>query len=184
MKNIILLSSLSFLSVSATLHAQPQKGDWLAGVTLLGGPTHGSNFGYTPRMNLAPRASYFITNRLSVGLSTGFSFARGPEKSYVLSYDVSPFMRYYFSRKEGIRLHRPVLFTELSAGVGGHKIVDKTNQFSSSYNNRSANVGIGVAYYVNKYVSVEGMATLGKPRYNIGINVLVPGRKKKDANVK
>lgn len=198
MKNLVLITTLaSTVLAGTTAFAQPQKGDWMVGASIANSQAYLSNNGYNQfQVSLLPSAGYFLTNRIAVGTGIGLSYASGGHRQHYFHYSISPFARYYFSKKEGIQIHKPVLFGEVSTAIGGHSIVDKRNNYMQSNGYGAVGAGIGLAYFITPNVSVEGLLKLNSqnlyhtpnngviPSLNIGFNIYLKGKKRKAEVVK
>lgn len=194
MKRLLLLALSGTTCILSPAKAQPAKGSWMVGANLANASTYirpntGNNF----NVSVNPAAGYFLTNRLVAGTTVGGSFGAA-FKSHFVGYHFTPFTRYYFASKEGIRLHRPTLFAEASAGVAGQRYVDKVNNLRLSDRFFQAGYGAGASYFINPNVSIEamlkmthyggGMRTGGpartvSPSLNLGFQVYLGGSKKR-----
>lgn len=197
MKKLVLTTVASTVLATTAVFAQPQKGDWMVGAGIANSQAYLSNRGYNQfQVSLLPSAGYFIGNRFAVGTGIGLGYAAGWRKQHYFHYSISPFARYYFARKEGIKIHRPVLFGEASISVGGRSIVDKTINYRQTNSTGNVGVGVGLAYFITPNVSVEGLLKLYTqdlyykpnngiiPSLSIGFNIYLKGKKRKAEVVK
>lgn len=180
MKKLILASVLLTSLVTTTAFAQPKKGSWMVGADIAGAAASnpgGGNMLF--HAALTPKAGYFLTNRLVAGTSLNMGLAVG-KKQYALAYGISPFLRYYFAKKDGVQLKKINFFSEVSAGYLGNSYVDKVNDMKFQNNNFSASAGIGAAYFITPNVSLEASYNLNyySPfKVNSNINQLQQGLK-------
>src|SRR5690606_29028347 len=74
--------------------APVQQGNWIVGGSLgsLGYSFEGESF----NINLNPRAGYFVSDGLAIGLGANVGLATSPDADNVWTYGVAPFVRYYF----------------------------------------------------------------------------------------
>jgi hypothetical protein len=102
-----LLSTLVVLTLHFSLHAQLSKGSWLVGgsVGFTSSTTNEPYEQYTATsISIAPKAGYFLIDRLAAGLTLGTSFNHQHyDNSNIIPnsytdniYGVGPFLRYYF----------------------------------------------------------------------------------------
>lgn len=194
MKKLLLLIAIISIT-SSVANAQPRKGDWMVGANITGvsgyvdpGISHSFN------INFAPTAGYFFGNRLAAGTSIGLGYNQHSIFGNSLSYGVSPFLRYYFSKKEGMELKRAYLFTDVSAGYNGFTQNNKVSNTKITGNLLNAGAGLGLAYFITSNVSIEGLFKVNyysgtnslmtgfaqfQPSLGIGFQIYLPGKKKK-----
>jgi len=175
MKSLLLsaLFGLCFLSLSG----QPAKGTWM-----LGGDAHfQSNIGGSEfeALGLSPRAGYFVTDRLALGMGAGIYAGRTEFLKYS-GVNVSPFARYYF----------PIKKTNLSF------LLETGGTFSSGQFDRLTSktwrvqAGGGINYFLSPEFAIEAM--LGAARvfpqvgdnstetdFRIGFQVFLPRKDRK-----
>lgn len=196
MKKIILTTITTVLGTTAVF-AQPQKGDWMVGAGIANGQAYLQTPGYNQfNVQLTPLGGYFAGNRIALGTGVGLGYAAG-RGAHSLGYSISPFARYYFAGKQGIQLQKPVLFAEASMALHGYSAVDKINNWRYSDMGLSGGAGVGLAYFINQHVSVEGLFKLNSrytyhnnvgrgvtPSLGIGFNIYLKGKKRKAEVVK
>lgn len=197
MKKLLLLATVIPILSTTAANAQPRKGDWLVGANIAGlsgyvDPGVNSHFD----VHIVPSAGYFLTNRLAIGTGIGLGYHANSKKIHGFNYGVSPFLRYYFSKKEGMELKRAYLFTDVSAGYNGFTQKNKVNNTKITGNLLNAGAGLGLAYFITQNVSIEGLFKVNystginginsnfaqfRPSLGIGFNIYLPGRKKESA---
>lgn len=168
MKKLLLITPLLFVLTSSSF-AQPQKGSWLVGASIAnGGAAVQPNINSVFNFNISPKAGYFLSNRLALG--TGINFGIGGSattKQFAFNYGASPFLRYYFAKKEGMQVNKAYLFTEVSAGYNGTNYREGIAGGRYTSNMLQAGAGLGLAYFIAPNVSIEG---LFKMNYATGVN--------------
>ncbi|HEY5751488.1 MAG TPA: outer membrane beta-barrel protein [Chryseolinea sp.] len=143
-------------------HGQTDKGSFLLGGSI--GFTHNSTTTYGTSgasidsksfmIDVQPSVSYFIIDRLAVGLTTPYSYSKIKSKSYqteltatTKTYSVGPLVRYYFPLGS-----EWAIFPEVSYNYGwawNDGLTDKSRTFQG---------GVGLVYFLNQSVGVEGKA--------------------------
>lgn len=194
MKKLTIATVLCTLFTTVSF-AQPRKGDWMVGAGLAA-----ANADITPNVNtnfnvsLFPKAGYFVGNRLAIGTGTGLSFSMHTSaKQYVLGYSISPFARWYFAEKEGIKPKKAYVFTELDLGYRGSTFIDKPNDRRYNSDLIQAGLGVGAAYFIVPNVSLEGLFKMNhrtgvrnapanfnhfSPSISLGFQIYLRGRNK------
>lgn len=126
-----------------------QEGNWL-----VGGSIGSLGYGFETKVfniTLAPKAGYFVSDGIAVGLSlpVGFETNKGGENYF--SYGVTPFARYYFPEGSSATGR---FFGELNAGVAGNNGGDDV-AFAFGAN-------LGYAHFVTNSVALEVTAGYNK----------------------
>lgn len=160
MKRVFLFSTL-FMLAGLFVHAQDvnrpqtsasvgmtpiQQGNWMIGGSV-------GNIGYSFEgeifsISLNPRAGYFVTDGLAVGLGVLGSFTAVSGQDNVFGYGVSPFVRYYFPEGSSSTGR---FFAQGDVGIAG----------SSPGSGASLALGanVGYAHFITQSVALE--ATIG-----------------------
>lgn len=156
-----LLSTLVILTLHSSLHAQLTKSSWIIGGSLgfssSTTPASYGNFNYTV-VSIAPKAGYFLIDRLAAGLTVNTSFTHShydnmiyyPSTYHSNQYGVGPFVRYYFlpaQKPANILLEISDQYTWISAS-------QQANSHLNSYG-----FAAGPAFFLNPSVALE--CTLG-----------------------
>ncbi|MGK6353020.1 hypothetical protein [Parapedobacter sp. DT-150] len=119
-----------------------QKGNWIVGGSLgsLGYSFEGENF----NISINPRAGYFISDGVAIGLGLVGSLATVPDDDDVWGYGVSPFVRYYFPQGSSATGR---FFAQGDVGISG----------SSPGSGASLALGanVGYAHFVTSSVALE-----------------------------
>lgn len=128
---------------SASVGLTPiQKGNWIVGGSLgsLGYSFEGENF----NISLNPRAGYFVSDGVAIGLGLVGSLATFPEADNIWGYGVSPFVRYYFPQGSSATGR---FFAQGDVGISG----------SSSGDGASLALGanVGYAHFITSSVALE-----------------------------
>lgn len=126
-----------------------KQGNWIVGGALgsMGYSFEGENF----NINLMPKAGYFITDGIAIGLGTNVGFQTVKDGDNVWSYGVMPFIRYYFP--EGAS-ETGRFFGQGEVGVSGASATgDGKNQTSFAFG-----LGLGYSHFVSRNVALEAIA--------------------------
>ncbi len=126
--------------------APVQKGNWIVGGSLgsLGYSFEGKNF----NISVNPRAGYFVSDGIAVGLGVTGSLAAVSGEDNVWGYGVAPFVRYYFPEGSSASGR---FFAQGDVGISG----------SSPGSGASLALGanVGYAHFITNSVALE--ASLG-----------------------
>lgn len=160
--NVTLQFLLCFCFMASLSFGQTDKGSFLLGGSIgfarNNTTTYITNSGSTETKSFTidaqPSVSYFIIDRLAVGLITPYSYSKkksayaGSEwASTDKSYSVGPAVRYYFPLGS-----EWAIFPEASYSYGwtwNNDLTNKTRVFQG---------GVGLVYFLNQSVGVEGRA--------------------------
>ncbi len=123
-----------------------KKGNWMVGgaVGSLGYSFEGENF----NINVMPKAGYFITDGIALGLETGVGFQTIKDGDNVWNYTFMPFARYYF----------PEGASETGRFYGNGKIGISGASATGGDNNETSfafGVGLGYSHFVSRNVALE-----------------------------
>lgn len=125
--------------------APVQQGNWIVGGSLgsLGYSFEGENF----NIMLNPRAGYFISDGVAIGLSLVGSLATVPNSDNLWGYGVAPFVRYYFPQGSSATGR---FFAQGDIGISG----------SSPGSGASLALGanVGYAHFITNSVALEATA--------------------------
>jgi hypothetical protein len=158
--------------------AQTSKGSWMLGGNASFSQEKYQSEKYT-KFSVSPQMGYFLHNNWVVGLTpTLFSDKNNAFENKGAGLGV--FSRYYIG-KEKIKFFPECSFLWIKSKF-------KNNGFSGESNNEYYNIGLGagVAYFLNKNVSIEGAFRLNKAERNqngldsdtigfyIGLQVFLP----------
>ena len=152
MKNITIIFVFLSLVCLQHLHAQTEQGRFL-----VGGSVGGSYNSFSNTSNLSfgigPYVGFFVMDDLAIGsgLYANFNRSRNPQiADGIISYSfgISPFARFYFHDFENAKT-----FAELGAGYSAS--VARINGDPVSNTNFSANLAVGIAFFLNEHVAVE-----------------------------
>lgn len=161
MKHLSLFSALLLVAVFTVSAQQPdinrpqtsasvgmapvQQGNWIVGGSLgsLGYSFEGESF----NINLNPRAGYFVSDGLAVGLgaNVGLITQSGDEDNY-WTYGVAPFVRYYFPQGSSATGR---FFGQGEVGIAGSS--------GGAGADLAFGLGAGYAHFITQSVALEAM---------------------------
>lgn len=136
------------------------KGDIFAsGSVGYGSEKTGDNKNNT--FNFSPKAGYFVTNNIAVGVKLGFTSGKDTEQvgpasieTKTNTFEAGAFGRYYFTPASQFSF-----FGELSAGFNSSKTEIDGVPGESKSNGFNVGVAPGISYFVSKNIALE--ATFG-----------------------
>lgn len=194
MKKVLLLACVFILISTSAIYAQPEKGDWMVGASLVNANGYiNSTVPHQFSFNLNPSAGYFLSNRVAIGTGLNLGYGVFGSRNYFLNVGLSPFARYYFVPKEGMQAKKLFLFGELSTQVGVTNYVDKVGNINTTNSGFNAGVGAGLGYLIAPNVSIEGLLKINhyssfqgvsnqpfglQPSLGIGFQIYLRGKKK------
>jgi outer membrane protein len=108
-------------------------------------------------LTLLPKAGYFLSQRLAVGIQTGISSTifrypdDDPDKSSTTLFVFKPFGRYYFTTGNG------GIFAEAGLGIGAgkSKVFYNSGTVETNETMLSVDLSPGIYYYVTPSISLE-----------------------------
>jgi hypothetical protein len=139
---------IATLFVAITSNAQIDKGNWMMGgsgsFSNYKSKSGGNTISETTSLSVRPNIGFFVMDKLAVGSGIGFLFffPKGPVKSPTY-YDISPFVRYYFLKKE----KQINIFSETSYGIELNSLNSNTSQ--------RLNLKAGTVFFLNGSVGIE-----------------------------
>ena len=96
MKKLLLLASVIPVLTTTVGNAQPRKGDWMVGANVI---------------PFSLKGGYFLSDRLAVGTELLINGTYSPaQKTIAANIGASPFIRYYFASKDGMKANRFYFF--------------------------------------------------------------------------
>ncbi|MGG5578372.1 hypothetical protein ACPDHL_13650 [Myroides sp. C15-4] len=123
-----------------------KKGNWIVGGAL--GSTGYSFEEESFNINVTPRAGYFISDGIAIGLEIGTGFQTVKDGDNIWSYKVMPFARYYFP--EGASATGR-FFGQGAVGISGAEIAGESN---TSF---AFNINAGYSHFVSRNVALEAI---------------------------
>ncbi|MFD0700883.1 outer membrane beta-barrel protein [Myroides pelagicus] len=123
-----------------------KKGNWIVGGAL--GSTGYSFEDKSFNINLSPRAGYFISDGIAVGLEVGAGLQTVKDASDIWSYKVMPFARYYFP--EGAS-ETGRFFGQGAVGISG---AETSNSSDTSF---AFALNAGYSHFVTRNVALEAI---------------------------
>src|SRR5688572_3402897 len=144
------------VTVSCTLQAQIQKGNFLAGGTLSFRSTdYTADNSKTTAWNFTPGGGYFIIDKLSLGARITFAYNSNDGDSYTDLLG-GPFARYYFLPME----KKTNVFLEADYLLGSEKYQDM-----EAVGKSQTGVSAGPAFFVNPYIAIETIISWRSLKY-------------------
>lgn len=155
-----------------------QKGNWLVGGSIgaLGYSFESENF----NINLMPKAGYFISDGIAIGLGVnlGFSTVKGGDN--IWGYGVKPFIRYYFPEGSSASGR---FFGQGDLGITGANEGTSDTSFAFGLN-------LGYAHFITNTVALEVTAGYNYSKSDaanavaqnglgaaVGFQIYLPGKK-------
>ena len=176
MKKLLLLASVIPVLTTTVGNAQPRKGDWMVGANVI---------------PFSLKGGYFLSDRLAVGTELLINGTYSPaQKTIAANIGASPFIRYYFASKDGMKANRFYFFGDVNFTVGYGFSIDNINNQKSSNEYYKTGIAPGLVYLINNKVSFDGalrfnyyaIGSAGNSHigttYELGIQVFLAGRKK------
>ncbi len=116
-------------------------------------PEGGTNSKTTYNVNIAPAVGYFVVDNLSINLQGSYSLQDGDYIEKMSQLTLMPSASYYFPIESKFRPF-------VSAGVGYATIaqfvpIEGSGVSRHSFNGLTWGVGAGVAFFINKYLSLD-----------------------------
>jgi hypothetical protein len=141
-RNATCLLGLLFLGLAVS--AQTEKGSWMVGGNVaLNTATNDT------KITFSPSAGYFFIKNLAAGINLALDYSKISEVK-TTAWGVGPFGRYYF----GTMNVRPFAHADLS--FQSNKT--ETSSGTETYNSTQYFLGAGLAAFINRNVSIEGLA--------------------------
>lgn len=132
------------------------KGDLFLSGSVGYGSDEDFNGDKTNEFNVSPKAGYFVTNNIAVGLSLGYTNGKteqdGEADTKTNEFNVGAFGRYYFTPASQFSI-----FGELGVGYGTLK--QEQGDAEAKYNGFNVGLAPGVSYFISKNFALE--ATVG-----------------------
>lgn len=156
-----------------------QKGNWIVGGAIgsLGYSFEGENF----NINLMPKAGYFISDGIAVGLGVDLGFATVKGGDNIWGYGIKPFVRYYIPEGSSSTGR---FFGQGDLGITGANEGTSDTSFAFGIN-------AGYAHFVSNNVALEVMAGYNYSKSSassavaqnglgvaVGFQIYLPGAKK------
>ena len=156
MKQIIFITIVAGTLISSSVYAQPQKGDFFVGLSMANNSVNSIGAVYTqPFINgVVPKAGYFLTKNIAIGTNVMFGGEYVVDNIYKYNLNVTPFMRYYFRKKEEKENKKAFWFIEATAGYGLNATTD-INQDVIQTGSFMMGAGAGVNYFITDNLSAE-----------------------------
>ena len=163
--------------------AQTEKGNLMVGTQLadIGGDFQKGSNGFNLELN--PSAAYFFENNLALGAMVSFGVNTMQDRPTRFSYGIGPWMRYYFSVPEEMRLSPHAAFF-VDAFVGFQGV--SHSKGGGSTNGLGIKVGPGLSYFITENVSLDAAlnynlilgfgnaTTQNRLGINVGFQIFLP----------
>lgn len=147
-----LFSFLLLFTITNSLLAQTEKGDWM-----IGGGFNLNTSGNNTVISLSPGAAAFIINNLAIGGNLKMSYTKeGLIKT--TTFGLGPWLRYYFTSANV----RPILQGNLNFISSKTKV----NNVSSTNNGTNFFLGGGAAIFLSSHVSLDMLMGYDRTKYN------------------
>lgn len=142
---------IAALLISLSTNAQITKGNWMVGgsASFKSYKSENVNTGNIENYNyvdLSPNLGYFIMDKLVIGAKTGFGYVGYTGGDYGKSYNIGPFVRYYFLKPEKLIN----VFAQANYGFGEY-----INSVNSKYPTRNYGFKAGPVIFFNSSVALE-----------------------------
>lgn len=189
MKAIFTSLVILFSFIYNITFAQISKGTWLidGNVSAFMGISDDVN---DYNFSAAPKIGYFLNDRLLIGTSAGFtkSFSESESPGFDFkftsnSYNISPFIRYYFPVKNYdvlqyfLQTEFDAAFSQINTFTNNIESIDKNNDYILSF-------GGGLNYFIHQNIALEGIlqyrSSFSEDNnqhhiiYNIGLQFFLP----------
>jgi len=190
-KNLLLIgllfSAVNFASAqeitrpqySESVGAKPiQKGNWMIGGALgsLGYSFEGENF----NINVTPRAGYFISDGVAIGLGVNAGLETVKNGDNIWKYGVLPYVRYYIPEGSSSTGR---FFGQGEIGISGSNGGTSDTSFAFG-------IGAGYSHFVSRTVALEAIVGYNYSKSNastaqaqnglgvaVGFQIYLPGKK-------
>lgn len=155
-----------------------QKGNWLVGGSIgaLGYSFESENF----NINLMPKAGYFISDGIAVGLGVNLGFSTVKDGDNIWGYGIKPFIRYYFPEGSSASGR---FFGQGDLGITGANEGASDTSFAFGLN-------LGYAHFITNTVALEVTAGYNYSKSDaanavaqnglgaaVGFQIYLPGKK-------
>jgi hypothetical protein len=142
----LILAAFTILAFSQT-----DKGDWMVGGRIdINTGKNSTHIGFTPN------AGVFFFENFAAGGTITFDYAKSGDNK-TTDFGIGPFARYYFTHHKA----RPLVH----ANVNYLSSKLKTPMFSSTNTGTNLFLGGGLAYFINRNVSLEGLIGYSNTKY-------------------
>jgi len=155
-----------------------QKGNWLVGGSIgaLGYSFESENF----NINLMPKAGYFISDGIAIGLGVNLGFSTVKDGDNIWGYGIKPFIRYYFPEGSSASGR---FFGQGDLGITGANEGASDTSFAFGLN-------LGYAHFITNTVALEVTAGYNYSKSDaanavaqnglgaaVGFQIYLPGKK-------
>lgn len=163
---------------SASVGRAPiQQGNWMVGGSL---GSLGYNFSSeTFSIAIEPRASYFISNGVAIGLTLGGSLSTRKESDNIWGYKLAPHVRYFFP--EGAS-STGRFFAEGEMGIGGSTATSDVSFLAgikggyAHFITESVALEAGLGYTYSK-ADVSTSNSVTGLNFSLGFQIYLPGQR-------
>ena len=153
-----------------------RKGNWMVGGSLgsMGYSFEGKSF----NVNINPRAGYFVSDGIAIGLSLNGGFQSVKHEKDIWTYGVAPFVRYFFPEGSSSTGR---FFGQGEVGIAGAS--------RGSDVTFAAGVGLGYAHFITRSVALEAIVGYNYSKannasanaqnglgFNLGFQIYLPGQ--------
>ena len=171
------------LLLTAAAHAQMKKGNVMMGANL-SNLSFGLDKPNVFRMDINPKAAYFVQDGIAFGVDLSFGLATSKGMGTDINYGIGGLARYYMDRRIYEVVRNGLFFAEATAGISGVNPAAGGNT-----NGLGFSMGPGFSYFITNSIGLEallkynGVVGFGSSVYghslglNVGFQVYLPGRK-------
>jgi len=153
-----------------------RQGNWMVGGSLgsMGYSFEGESF----NININPRAGYFVSDGIAVGLSLQGGFQSVKDYDDIWTYGVAPFVRYFFPEGSSATGR---FFGQAEVGIAGAS--------GGSDATLAAGVSVGYAHFITRSVALEAAVGYNYSKaatanataqnglgFNVGFQIYLPGQ--------
>jgi len=153
-----------------------KKGNWMVGGSLgsMGYSFEGKSF----NINVNPRAGYFVSDGVAIGLSLNGGYQSVKDAKDDWTYGVAPFIRYFFPEGSSATGR---FFGQGEVGIAGAN--------NGSDVTLAAGVGLGYAHFITRSVALEAVVGYNYSKannasataqnglgFNLGFQIYLPGQ--------
>lgn len=143
------------------------------------------------------KGGYFLSDKWVIGTELRPNFSYQPNANIIAAnISIDPYIRYYFSGKEGLRVHKFHFFADYNFSYNYGFSRDLKNKVGGYNYNLKTGIAPGFLFLVTDRVSVDAAIRLGyyglenpttnrqfATNYEIGMQIYLKGKKKRSADV-
>jgi hypothetical protein len=180
------LFMLAFVMIAGTFaaNAQIQRGNVLVGGNIANFDL-GLNEGDPFRMDINPKAAWFIKDNTALGAYVRLELETAKGKGASVGYGFGALARQYFAGNAVPAVRHTRLFVEANLGIEGENA--SRSSTNASTNGLGVGIGPGLAYFITDNIGLEGLfkyngivglgsrPTTSKLDLSVGFQIYLPG---------